>query len=58
LLKPGEGRGKGEVYEGKRPFARHRRRWDDNINMDFSGNRIGARTGLIWLRTGTGGLLL
>jgi hypothetical protein len=38
--------------EGKRPLRRHRRRWEDNIKMDF---QEGARSGLIWLRIGTGG---
>jgi hypothetical protein len=33
--------------EGKRPLGRPRRRWVDNI-----------RTGLVWLRIGTGGELL
>jgi hypothetical protein len=23
--------------EGKRPFGRHRRRWEDNIRMDLRG---------------------
>jgi hypothetical protein len=36
--------------EGKRPLGRPRRRWVDNIRMDW--------TGLVWIRTGTGGELL
>jgi hypothetical protein len=35
----GEGRGMYRVLvekrEGKRPFGRPRRRWEDNIKMDF-----------------------
>jgi hypothetical protein len=34
--------------EGRRPLGRPRRRWED----------VGAQTGLIWLRIGTGGGLL
>jgi hypothetical protein len=35
-------------------------RWEDNIKMDLQevGWGGGARTGLIWLRIGTGGGLL
>jgi hypothetical protein len=37
----GEGRGVYRVLvgrpEGKRPLGRHRRRWEDNINMDLMG---------------------
>ena len=45
-------------HEGKKPFERPRRRWEDNIKMDLK--RVGRRTwaGLIWLRIGTGGGLL
>jgi hypothetical protein len=40
--------------EGRRPLGRPRRRWVDNIRMD-----LGVMwTGLVWLRTGTGGELL
>jgi hypothetical protein len=38
--------------EGKKPLGRPRRRWVDNIRMDFGW------TGLVWLRIGTGGELL
>jgi len=38
--------------ERKKTLGGPRHRWDDNINME-SG--LGAWTGLIWLRTGTGG---
>jgi len=41
--------------EGKRPLGRPARRWEDNIKMDPQEVGCGARTGLIWLRTGTGG---
>jgi len=44
--------------EGKRPFGRPRRRWEDNIKMDLQEVGYGALTGLIWLRLGTGGGLL
>ena len=37
--------------EGKRPFGRPRRRWEDNIKMDLQ--EVG--TVWRWLRTGTGG---
>jgi hypothetical protein len=41
--------------EGKRPLGRPRLQWDDNIMSDIQVVEIGALTGLIWLRTGTGG---
>jgi hypothetical protein len=41
--------------EGKRPLGRHRRRWEENIKMDFQDVRW---TGSIWLRIGTDGGLL
>jgi hypothetical protein len=44
--------------EGRRPLGRPRRRWEDNIKMDFQEVEWGAWTGLIWLRIGTGGGLL
>jgi hypothetical protein len=44
--------------EGRRPPERPRRRWEDNIKMDLQRLGVGAQTGLIWLRTGTGGGLL
>jgi hypothetical protein len=39
--------------EGKRPLGRPRRRWQDNIKMDFQevGGVVG--TGWSWLRIGT-----
>jgi hypothetical protein len=42
-----------EKPEGKRPLGRPRRRWEDNIKIDLL--KVGVRTGLIWLRIGTGG---
>jgi len=45
--------------EGKKRSVRPRRRWEDNIKMDFREVGWGARTGLIWLRIGIdGGLLI
>ena len=44
--------------EGKRPLVRSRRSWEDNIKMDLQELGCEAWTGLIWLRMGTGGLLL
>jgi hypothetical protein len=40
--------------EGRRPFGRPRRRWEDNIKTDLEECN-GAWTGLSWLRIGTGG---
>ena len=41
VIRMGERRGVYRVFvgkpEGKRPLGRHRRRWEDNIKMDFSG---------------------
>jgi hypothetical protein len=41
--------------EGKRPRGRPMRRWGDNIKTHLQAVEWGAWTGLIWLRTGTGG---
>jgi hypothetical protein len=41
--------------EGKRPLARPRCRWRNNIKMDLQEVRWGASTGLIGLKIGTGG---
>jgi hypothetical protein len=41
--------------EGRRPLGRPWRRWEDNIKMDLKRSGMGAQTGSIWLRTGTGG---
>ena len=45
-----------ENHEGRRPLGRPGHRWDDNVIMDLEEvGWIGAWTGLIWLRIGTGG---
>ena len=31
-----------EEPEGKRPFGKHRRRWEDNIKMDFKETGLRA----------------
>ena len=53
----GERRGVYMVMVGipgeKRPFGRSRRSWEDNIKMDLQ--KMGERTGLIWLMIETGG---
>jgi len=41
--------------EGKRPVGRPRLRREDNIKVNLKEVGWGAWTGLIWLRTGTGG---
>ena len=41
--------------EGKRPIGRPSYRWDDNVKMDLQEVGWRAWTGLIWVRTGTGG---
>jgi hypothetical protein len=62
VARMGEGRGAYRVLVGRpvgrRPVGRPRRRWEDNIKMDLQEVGWGAWTGLIWLRTGTGGGLL
>ena len=47
-----------EKPEGRRALERPRRRWEDNIKMDFREVEWGARTGSIRLKIGTGGWLL
>jgi hypothetical protein len=44
--------------EGKMPLGRRRRKWEDNIQT--VGHEIGwvRWSGLIWVRRGTGGMLL
>ena len=58
-MRMGEKRGLYRVFvdkpKGKRPFGRPRRRWEDNIKMDFQEVDVRAWTGLIWLRIGMGG---
>ena len=41
--------------EGKRPLEKPRRKWEDNIKMDFQEMGCGAGTGSMRLRIGTGG---
>jgi hypothetical protein len=59
VARMGEGRG---VYrmlvgktEGQRPLGRRRRRWEDNIKMEFRKWDVGVWTVLSWLRLGRGG---
>jgi hypothetical protein len=51
------GRGAYRIFvgrpEGRVSLGRPRRRWEDNIKMDFQD-----WTGLVWLRIGSGGELL
>jgi hypothetical protein len=44
--------------EGRRPLGRPRRRWEDNIKMDFREIGFGMWIGFIGLRIGIGGGLL
>jgi hypothetical protein len=44
-----------EKPEGKRPLGRPRRRWEDNIKIDFRKLEGVVGTGWSWLRVGTGG---
>jgi hypothetical protein len=44
--------------EGKRPLRRLRPRWGYNIEKGFKTWNGTAWTGLMWLRTGTGGWIL
>jgi hypothetical protein len=41
--------------QGKRSLGRHGRRMEDNIKMELGGVGWGSWTGLLWLRTATGG---
>ena len=43
------------IPEGKRPLVRPRRRWEENIKMDFQEVGCGVWTGSSWLRIGTSG---
>jgi hypothetical protein len=44
--------------EGKRPLARPRHGWVNNIKMDFREIGWGVMAGLMWLRIWTSGGLL
>jgi hypothetical protein len=54
-----EGRGVYRVLvgkpEGKRQLGNSRRRWEDNIKMDFQDVRCGGWAGSVWLRIGSVG---
>ena len=47
----------GENY-GKRPLGRPTRIWEDNTEINIHKVGSGTWNGLIWLRTGIGGVLL
>ena len=51
-------KGLGGRPEGRKPLGRPRSRWEDNIEMDLTEVGWRAWTGSIWLRIGTGGMLL
>jgi hypothetical protein len=59
VARMGERRGLYRVLVGKperkRPLGRPSRRLEGSIKMDLQEAERGAWTGLIWLRTGTGG---
>ena len=59
MARMGDGRGVPRLlvgkHEGKRPLGRPRRRWADNIKMDFMKWEGVVGTGWSWLRIGTGG---
>jgi hypothetical protein len=41
--------------EGRISLGRRRRRWEDNIKMDFGEVVWASMDWLVWLRIGTGG---
>jgi hypothetical protein len=41
--------------EGKRPFGRHRRRWEDNIKANLQEVGCGSMDGFSWLKIDIGG---
>jgi hypothetical protein len=55
----GERRGVYRVLVGKpeekKPLGRPKRRWEDNVQMDFQKVGCGIWTGSSWLTIGTGG---
>ena len=59
VARMGEDRGVHRVLvgkpEGKKPMGRPRRRWEDNIKMDFQEVGGGHGNGWSWLRIGTDG---
>ena len=44
--------------DGKRPLGRPSRIWEDNTEINIHKVGSGTWNGLIWLRTGIGGVLL
>jgi hypothetical protein len=44
--------------ERKRPLARHRRGWENNIKINLKEKDARVCNGLMWLETGTNGALL
>ena len=62
VARTGENRGVHRILvrksDGRRPLGRPRRGWEDNINMDLQEMERRTWTGFIWLRKGTGGVLL
>ena len=59
MARMGQGRGVYRVLvgkpEGKKPLGIPRRRWVDNIKMDFRKWEGVVGTGWSWFRIGTGG---
>jgi hypothetical protein len=47
-----------EKPEGKRPLRRPRRRWEDNIKMDFRKWDVGVWTVLGWLKIDSWGAIV
>jgi hypothetical protein len=62
VARMGQGRGAYSILvgrpQGRRSLETSRRRWEDNIKINLQEVEWGAWTGLIWLRTVTGGGLL
>jgi hypothetical protein len=62
VARVGEGRGAYRILvgrpEGRRPFGRPRRRWEDNIKMDLQEVGWDGVAWMMWFRIGTGGWLL
>jgi hypothetical protein len=42
------------IWVGKRPLAKPRRRWEDNVKMDLREIGFGVCIGVVWLRIGSG----
>jgi hypothetical protein len=41
-----------QKLEGKKPFERPNRRWEDNIKVDFRKRVLRVCIGFMWIRTG------